>query len=331
MRAATYRKYGGPEVLKIEEIARPEPGPGQVRVRVEASSVTTADWRLRAAAFPSFTWLPGRLMFGLRRPRKPVLGGDFAGRIDAVGDGVTEFQPGDPVYGFSGIGAHAEYLVMDAGAAIVPRPASLSAREAAALPFGALAALVFLRDFAKLKPGERVLILGATGGVGAYAVQIARALGARVDGVTSAANAALARDLGAQTVLDYRTEDFADSGQTWDVILDPVGVSTPSEARKALASDGRFVALNMDWATLFAALTNRFRRGPKVVIGVNGDRREDLDALTEMIAEGSLRPVIDEVFQLSQITEAHAKVESRHRAGAVVLDMTGQAEAPSRS
>ncbi|MDV7141666.1 NAD(P)-dependent alcohol dehydrogenase [Tropicimonas sp. TH_r6] len=323
MKAALYREYGGPEVVTVQEIARPEPQPGEVRVRVEAAAVTSADWRLREAAFPSFTVLPGRLMFGLFRPRKPVLGGAFAGRIDALGEGVSSFQQGQPVFGFAegGAGAHAEYLIVKAAGAIAARPERLSAQEAASLPFGGLAALVFLRDFAKLKPGERVLVLGASGGVGVHAVQIARALGADVDAVCGARNAELVRELGAERVFDHRQEDFAASGTTWDVIFDCVGASSFGAARGALRETGRYVPLDLDCATLFAALTNRFRKGPKVVIGVSPDRREDLETLSAMVTAGTLRPVLDRIYPLDEARAAHEDVSARRRSGVVVLAM----------
>lgn len=322
MKAAIYEEYGGPEVVSVQEVTQPEPGPGDVLVKVEASAVTSGDWRLRAAAFPSFTWLPGRLMFGLCSPRKPILGGAFAGQIAGIGPGVTEFEVGQEVFGFAGLGAHAEYLVMDAGGAVAPRPGGLSAPDAAALPFGGLSALVFLRDIAKLHPRERVLVVGASGGVGAYAVQIAAALGAQVDGVSSAAHADFVRGLGADRVFDYRQEDFTASGERWDVILDCVGAVRFAQCRDSLSADGRFVPLNMDWAVLWQALTNRFRRGPRVVTGVSPDRREDLDTLSRMVSDGVVRPVPDRVYPLDQVRAAYDDVESRHRAGAVVLGIS---------
>ncbi len=319
MKAAVYRTYGGPDVVSVEELARPVPKPGEVLVRVEAAAVTSADWRLREAAFPSFSAIPGRLMFGLTRPRNPVLGGAFAGQVEAVGEGVTRFQPGQPVFGFTMSGAHAEYLTMKADGALVERPARLTAQEAASLPFGGLAALVFLRDFAKLRPGERVLVLGASGGVGVHAVQIARALGAEVDAVSGARNTELVRGLGAERVFDHRTEDFAASGRKWDLIFDCVGASSFAKARGALTEGGRYVPLDLDCATLFAALTNRFRRGPSVVVGISQDRREDLETLCAMVEAGELRPVLDRIYPLDDIRAAHEDVGARRRSGVVVL------------
>lgn len=321
MKAAIYRKYGGPEVVAQGNLLCPEAAAGEVLVQVEAAAVTSADWRLRAAAFPSFTWLPGRLMFGLVRPRKPVLGGAFAGVVAEVGSGATRFAVGDRVFGFSGLGAHAEYLALPETAAITHRPAGITAEQAASLPFGGLSALVFLRDIARLQPGERVLVIGASGGVGLHAVQIARSLGADVDGVCSVPHADLVQGLGARRVFDYRSEDFSTSGETWDVILDCVGATDFRTARNALSQDGRFVPLNMDWSVIFALLTNPFRRGPKIATGVSPDRREDLATLAEMVSSGVLKPVVDRVYPLAEVRAAHQSVESRHRAGSVVLTM----------
>ncbi|SNS41676.1 NAD(P)-dependent alcohol dehydrogenase [Tropicimonas sediminicola] len=323
MKAVVYRNYGGPEVLSLAEVPFPVPGEREVVVEVVAGSVTTGDWRLRAAAFPPPFRLIGRLMFGLCRPRKTVLGGEFAGRVVAVGSRVTHFQKGDEVFGFSAFGAHAERVLLPEDGAIVHKPADLGFHEAAALPFGATSALVFLRDFAEVRPGESVLVLGASGGVGAYAVQIARALGARVTGVCSAAHADFVAGLGAERVIDYRAEDFAASGESWDVVLDTIGVTTLAKARPALTQEGRFVPLNMGARDILHALTNRFRRGPSVRVGVNEDRREYLEDLLAMIAAGQLRPVIDTIYPLEQIRAAYRHVESRHRAGAIVLDVEG--------
>lgn len=323
MKAVVYGKYGGPEVLSLAEIPQPEPKENEVVVEVVAGSVTTGDWRLRAAAFPPPFGLVGRLLFGVFRPRRQVLGADFAGRVLSVGTGVTRFGPGDAVFGMNVFGAHAARVIVPEGGAIVPKPDELGFEEAAALPFGAISALVFLRDIAGVRPGESVLVLGASGGVGAYAVQVARALGARVTGVCSAENADLVAGLGAERVIDYRTQDFAALGERWDVVLDTVGATSFARSRAALTAAGRFVPLNMSARDIFLALTNRFRRGPAVRVGVNDDRREHLEDLLEMIADGKLRPVIDTVYPLERIRAAYRHVQSRHRSGAIVLDIAG--------
>jgi NADPH:quinone reductase-like Zn-dependent oxidoreductase len=290
-----------------------------VLVRVRASSVTTADWRLRAAAFPGITWLPGRLMFGVLRPRRPILGGDFAGEVEAVGPAVTRFRPGDQVFGFSTFGAHAELVALPETAAIASIPAGLGFEEAAAVPFGALAALVFLRDFARITPGDRLLVVGASGGVGCYAVQIGRHLGAEVTGVASAANLDFVTALGADHVIDYRSADPFAPGQQYEVVLDTVGATTFTRARAALTAKGRFVPLNIGLGEVVQSLATALRGGQRVAIGVSKDTRADMEEIAALLGRGDLNPVIDRRYPLAQIEEAHRYVESRHRRGSVVL------------
>lgn len=321
MKAALYRKYGDVSVLNIGEIPAPEPGAGEVQVRIVASAVTTADWRLRAAAFPGITWLPGRLMFGLFRPRNPVLGSAFSGVVSEVGEGVTSFAPGDAVFGFTLSGAHAERLVMPASGAIVRKPDRLSHAEAAAVPFGALSAFVFLRDYARISDADRLLIVGATGGVGAYAVQIGSHMGATVTGVGSAENADLIRDLGASEAIDYRGPDWPPRDGEWDAILDTVGASRFGRMRQNLRPDGVFVPLNFGVRDAWQALWTGMRSGKKVRIGVSGDTREDLQQIAELLEARAIRPVVDRVLPFDRIREAHAAVESRHSRGAVVVSM----------
>ena len=325
MKAALARRYGPAETVTIADVPTPKAGPGQVLVEVHASSVTTADWRLRASAFPGGLWLPGRLVAGIFRPRHPVLGSDFSGRVAALGPGATGFAVGDAVFGYAGHGAHAEVLAMPATGAIAPRPAGLNHREAAALPWGALAALGFLRDVVKLKGGQRILIVGASGGVGAYAVQIARHMGADVTGVASGANRDIVLSLGASRFLDYRTDTVAGGADRYDAIFDTVGALTFKEARKSLTENGIFAPLNYSVGDVFRALRSGLGSGPTMRIAVSGDSRADLDDIARMVEMGALRPVIDRVYPLDDIAAAHAHVEGRHRRGAVVLGIRPEA------
>jgi NADPH:quinone reductase-like Zn-dependent oxidoreductase len=215
--------YGSPDVLKLETQDRPTIGAQELLVEVHATSVTTADWRFRAAWFPAGMGLLGRLMLGLRRPRNRSTGREFSGRIVAVGAEVTRFQIGDEVFGSNPGGVNAEFIAVPESAAVLPKPERLTHAEAAALPFGAITSVTFLREMAKIQPGERVLIAGASGGVGVYAVQVAKHLGAEVTAICSPGNAELVRSLGADHVIDYTTEDPRQMGRTWDVIVDPVG------------------------------------------------------------------------------------------------------------
>ncbi|SNY41701.1 NADPH:quinone reductase [Pseudooceanicola antarcticus] len=316
MKAIVYKEYGGPEVLSVAEVERPEVGPGEMLVKVEASAVTTADWRLRAAAFPGILGPVGRAMFGWRRPKNPVLGSAFAGEVVEAGVGA-EISEG-PVMGFVMGKAHAEYLLVKPGECIIERPADLGVEEAAAMPFGGLSALVFLRDVAKVARGSRVLILGGSGEVGAMAVQIARAMGAHVTAMASAGNLTLLEELGAEEALDYRTHPVADLGRRFDVVFDTFGAVTTPEARRVLVRGGVFVPLNFGLPEMLQALTNCLR-ARKVKLHISGDRSEDLQHLVDLRAQGLLRGVIAGVFPMEEVREAHRLVEGRHKRGAAVL------------
>ncbi len=319
MKAATQPSYGPADILEIRDMPRPEPGPTEVLVEVHASAVTTADWRLRASAFPGGLWLVGRLVSGLFRPRHEIPGVTFSGRVTALGASVTKFAVGDAVFGFAGHGGHAEYLALSQDAAMARKPEALSHAEAAAIPFGAMSALVFLRDIAKLRPGERILIVGASGGVGASAVQLARHFGADVTGVAGPDSLDLVRSLGAERVIDYTRQDPAKAGQTWDVILDTVGATSFPSIRHALAPTGRWVPLEFGLGEAGQALMARMRRGPKVKLAVSGDSAADLEYLADLVETGTLRAVIDSSFPLDRIADAHRRVETRHAKGAVIL------------
>lgn len=316
MKAIVYKEYGGPEVLSVAEIERPEVGPGEMLVKVEASAVTTADWRLRAAAFPGILGPVGRAMFGWKRPKNPVLGSAFAGEVVEAGEGAS--ITAGPVMGFVMGKAHAEYLLVKAGECIVERPSDLGVEEAAAMPFGGLSALVFLRDVAKVTRGSRVLILGGSGEVGAMAVQIARVLGAHVTAMASAPNLELLEELGAEEALDYRTHRVADLGRRFDVVFDTFGAVTTSEARKVLVRGGVFVPLNFGLPEMLQAVTNCIR-SRKVKLHISADSGEDLRQLLAFRDKGQLRGVIARVFPMAEAREAHALVEGRHKRGAVVL------------
>ncbi|MDJ0822019.1 MAG: NAD(P)-dependent alcohol dehydrogenase [Paracoccaceae bacterium] len=321
MRAAIYKRYGPPQTVSVADLPKPTPAANEVLVRVHASSVTTADWRLRAAAFPGILWLPGRLMTGIFAPRQQVLGQEFAGVVEAVGADVTEFTPGQRVFGFSGNGSHAEFVTVPESGAILQTPDTLSDAEAAALPFGAATALEFLRDVAKVQPGQHVLVVGATGGVGVYAVQMAKALGAHVTAVSSAANADLARELGADDVIDYRREDPGSARNAHDVVFDAVGATSYAQMRKALRKDGLYLPLNFGGRELWTLLMTKLRGGPRITLHVNGDTKQHLRDLLALIDAGKLRAVIDRHFDLDHVVDAHAFVETRHRKGAVILDI----------
>lgn len=330
MKAAVYHCYGPADVVRIAEVPDTEPAAGEVLVRTAAAAVTTADWRLRASAFPGGLWLAGRLMTGLLRPRKPILGSAFAGTVAALGPGVSGFEVGDRVFGFAPNGAHAEFLTIAAEGAIAPMPEGLTFEEAAALPFGGDTALVFLRDIIGLRAGHRILVLGATGAAGSYAIQIARSMGAEVTAVASGPNEALVRRLGADDFIDYRASDPLSGDRTYDAIFDTVGAATFASARKALKENGIFAPLNFSVTDALRGMISGFGRGKKMKIAVSNDTRAHLDELSRMIDAGTLRPVLDRSLPFDDIREAHRLVETRHRRGTLVIRIASGQTPPAQ-
>ncbi len=316
MRAAVYRTYGPPEVVKIEEIAppvlRPEDGK-RVLIRVHSASTNPFDVLHRAG------FLPIRPSNGWLKPKTPVLGIDVAGTIEAIGPDVTRFKVGDAVYGGC-FGAHAE-IVRTREDALAPLPAGLSFDQAAALPTAAMTALQGLRDVARLQSGQKVLINGASGGVGHLAVQIARALGAEVTAVCSGPNGAWVKALGADRVIDYAHEDFTRSGQRYDVVLDAVGKRSYFDCKRVLTPTGAFVTENplKVWSLLpqlgWAALTGDKR--PRMHLA--DTTAEDLAYISALCEQGQLRPVIEKVYPLDQTAATHRHVEAGHTKGKVVI------------
>jgi NADPH:quinone reductase-like Zn-dependent oxidoreductase len=292
-------------------------------VRVRAASVSSGDARVRAMRVPPGMQTLGRLALGWRGPRHRVLGTDLAGEVVAVGAGVTRLRVGDPVVAFVGaaMGAHAEYVRLREDDAVLPMPEGLSWEEAAAIPFGATTALHYLRRAARVQRGERVLILGASGAVGVAAVQIARHDGAEVTAVCSAANAAMARELGAARVIDYATEDFTRGEETWDVVMDCIGATDYARCARVLRPGGRLLRVVCGLHGLIAALWQGRTRGHRVIAGVSPGNVEDLRAAMDLVREGALRPVIDAAIPLARVAEAHARVDTGRKRGSVVLTM----------
>lgn len=321
MKAVTSRRYGPPEVLKVEDIPVPLPKPNEVRVRVEATSVTSGDARLRGFTKAGIFWLPLRLMFGVLRPRYPISGMEFAGTIDAAGDAVTEFKIGDAVFGKVLRGANAEYLNVPADGQIAIRPVGLSCAQAAAVPFGAIAALAFLRDIARLKFGEKILIVGASGSVGVFAVQLARHFGATVTAVCSGANAALVSELGAHKVINYTTEDFNRRAELYDIILDTVGVTRFSRCRQTLSPKGRHVFVSSQFREICQAVWTSLRPGKRVICGFSGGSKADLKSISALIEKGILKPVVDREIRLEEIVEAHRYVETGRKRGSLIISI----------
>jgi len=320
MRAIVHCDYGPPEVLKLETVEKPVPGDGEILVRVRAASLNPLDWHLmRGEPYV------GRTTMGLRKPKSTRFGVDFAGTVVAVGSNVTAFGPGDEVFGAK-TGALAEFVAVRADRAVVRKPASLTFEQAAAIPVAAVTALQGLRDEGKLKPGQKVLVNGASGGVGTFAVQIAKALGARVTGVCSGRNAELVRSIGADRVIDYTREDFTKGEERYDVVLDNVGNHALSDLRRVLAPGGRYVMVGGPkgrWLdpmprAIGAALLSRVVRQHMGFFLARLDPA-DLSFLGELASAGKLTPVVDRRYTLGDVPEAVRYLEAGHARGKVVV------------
>lgn len=318
MRAIQYTRYGAPDVLSISEVPTPAPGEHEVLVEVAASAVTHGDRRLRAADFPGIAWLPGRLMTGLFGPRHRVPGTTFAGRVAAIGAKVSRFAVGDDVFGIGTHGAYAEKLVVAEHGAIARSPSGLDAAEVATLPYGALTALTFLKDLARVQPGERVVVVGASGEVGRFAVQIARQLGAEVTGVCSRDHA-LVIELGAHHVVDHTREDFTAGAARYDVVFDTAPGNRFARSRRVLTPGGRHASLNMSVGTLVDVMTSSLRGGPRAITGVSVGSAALLDDVRALAEAGALRPTVARRFALEEAAEAHALLEAGTAGGSVVV------------
>ena len=321
MKAMVYRQYGGPDVVRLDEVPKPSPKPNEVLIRILASTVSSADWRARSLTLPPGFGLLGRLVFGLLRPRQPVLGTELAGVVEAVGEEVTRFRPGDEVIAFTGgrFGSHAEYRAMPEDGLIAVKPANLGFEEAAALSFGAIHALAFLRDKAGITRGDRVLVVGASGAIGTAAIQIARHFGAEVTAVTSTRNATLVTSIGADRVIDYTRVDFATMGETWDIILDTTGTVLFSRCAGSLKPGGRLVAVSGSFAQWLGIGRPSKASGKKVITGVASVWPDHLRHVAQLASQGVLRPVVDRVYRLEDAAEAHSYVETGRKRGSVVL------------
>lgn len=320
MKAILYQQYGPPDVLQMADIAKPIPKPNEILIKTYATTVTSGDWRVRSLTAPvGFGWMT-RLVFGVSRPRQPILGSELAGVVESVGAAVSRFKVGDAVFAFSDarMGCYAEYKCMPQDGAVACKPPGLSYGEAAALSFGGTTALDFLRR-AKLQRGESVLINGASGAVGAAAVQLARHFGAHVTAVCGTANMAWVRALGASQVIDYTQEDFTQNGQTYHVIMDTVGTAPFSRCQASLRDGGRLLLVLAGLADMLHAPWASLSSGKKVIAGPVSVRAEDLPLLAELAATGAFKAVIDRRYRFEQMVEAHRYVDSGRKKGNVVV------------
>jgi NADPH:quinone reductase-like Zn-dependent oxidoreductase len=330
MKAVVYTEYGPPEVLQLQEVEKPSPKDDEVLIRIYATAVTSGDYTIRSLdASMRIMGLLFGFNFGLIRPKNPMLGYDLAGEVEAVGIDVKRFKVGDQVFGSAGArrGAYAEYICLpeesedEEGGLLALKPANMTYEEAAAVPHGALSALVFLRDKGNIQSGQEVLIYGASGGVGTYAVQLAKCFGAEVTGVCSTTNLELVKSLGADKVIDYTKEDFTKDGKTYDLIYETVGKSSFSRNLCSLKEDGIYLAGSAGLLQTFQIAWTSMRGSKKIVVGPGFGSKEDLIFLKELIEAGKIKPVIDRRYPLEQIEEAHRYADTGHKKGNVVISV----------
>lgn len=331
MKVITYERYGPPERLRLAEVSTPVPGDDEVLVRVRAAEATKADCEMRSFRFSvRWFWLPLRLALGVRRPRRRVLGSYFAGEVARVGKDVTAFTAGDQVFGTSGLrlGAYGEFLTVPARATMVEKPRNMSVTDAAAVPMGGLNALHFMR-LAAIQPGDQVLILAAGGSIGAHAVQIAKAMGAEVTGVDSGTKADLLRRLGADHVVDYRTEDALAVTGRYDVVFDMVPGTSLTAAIRALRPGGRYLNGNPRLSILIRAPFVRRFTSKSATCAFARETKDELLAVKAMVEKGAIASIVDRVLPMAEAAEAHRLVESEARRGAIVLAIGDEEAEPS--
>ncbi|PKO14091.1 MAG: NAD(P)-dependent alcohol dehydrogenase [Chloroflexi bacterium HGW-Chloroflexi-10] len=302
MKAIVASKFGGPEVLHFQEVEKPTPKDHEILVKVRAATVTAGDIRMRSLNVPPLFWLPARITLGFTKPKHPIYGMELSGEVEAVGKDVTRFKAGDPVFASTlaqNFGAHAAYKCLPQDGLVLTKPDNLTYEEAAAVPIGAPTALRLLRK-GNIQRGQKVLIYGASGSVGTYALQLARYFGAEVTGVCSTANLELVKSLGASHVIDYTKEDFSTSATLYDVIFDTLGKCLKSQYSKALKPNGTYVTI--------AKLNTK-------------QTMEEFIFIKERIEAGEIKAVIDRRYPLEQVAEAHRYVEAGHKKGNVVITL----------
>lgn len=302
MKAMVCTKYGSPDVLQLQEVEKSMPKSNEVLVKVHATTVTAGDLRVRAFNSPFLLWIPMRLVLGLTKPRKPILGVELAGEIETIGKNVTRFKKGDQVFALTGMnfGAHAEYVALPEDGLMAIKPANVTYEDAASVLYGGTTVLYFLRK-ANIQSGQKVLIYGASGTVGTIAIQLAKYFGAEVTAICSAGNFELVKSLGADQVIDYTNEDFTTRDERYDIIFDAVGKVSKSKCKKALTTKGSYVTVDGQ--------------------GIAKIRNEDILFLQELMAAGKLKSVIDRRYRLEQIPEAHRYAETGRKKGSLVITL----------
>lgn len=322
MKAIVHSKYGPPDELQLKEVQKPVPKENEVLIKIHATTVTTTDCNAR-----NFTFVPksfmffARLVFGFKTPKINILGIDLAGEIETVGKDVKLFKKGDQVFGSPGtkFGAHAEYVCVPEDGALAIKPANLSWEEAAAISLAGNTALFFIRDLAKIQVGQKILIHGASGAIGTYAVQLAKFYGAEVTGVCSTTNAQMLKSLGADKVIDYTKEDFTKTDERYDFVFDVVGKTTFSQCKGILKQKGIYLENNLELKDILIMMWRSLVGGKKIKGGVSKETAENLYLFIELIESGKLKPVIDKSFPLEKTAEAFLYVEQGHKKGNVII------------
>jgi len=323
MKAVTYKKYGPPEVLQVENVETPSPLENEILVRVRAAEATKSDCEMRSFHFQvKWFWLPLRIMLGIRKPKRSILGGYFSGEVESVGQSVSKFKPGDAVFGSTQLrfGAYGEYVCLPDNFTIALKPNNMSFTEAAAVPLGGLNALHYLRR-ANLQKGEKVLINGAGASIGTFGVQIAKAMGAEVTAVDSGIKEEMLRRIGADHFIDYAKADYTQSGQTYDVIFNMVAKNSASGSIKCLKPKGRYLTANPKFSDMLRSIFTTQFTDKTMIFAFAGEKEEELISLREMIEAGKISSVVDKVYPMEQAVEAHHRVETEQRIGSVVISM----------
>ncbi len=328
MKAIIYTEYGSPDVLHLTEIAKPMPKENEVLIRNYAATINFGDLMARnfkaitprKFSMPFVFWLLTKISFGIHQPKITILGNEFAGEVEAVGKTVTHYKPGDQVFGYLGqnMGTYAEYFCIPENGVMAIKPVHMTYEEAAVLPYGAIMALSLLRK-ANLQPGQKVLINGASGGIGSAAVQIARQLGAEVTGVCGTPRLDFVKSLGAVKVIDYTKEDFTQSGETYDLIFDILGKSSFSRCRNSLKPNGRYLLASFKMKQLLQMLWTSIFGNKKVICAIAPGSVEDLSSVKELMETGKIKAIIDRCYPMEQAADAHRYVEDGHKKGNVVI------------
>lgn len=330
MKAIVYREYGPPDVLQLQEVDKPAPKDNEILIKVHATPMNYGDITARDFShisprefnMPALLWLPARMSFGWNKPKINILGSELAGEVEAVGRDVKKFKPGDQVFAYLGMkmGANAEYVCIPENGTVAIKPANMTYEEASTMPYGAVMATSLLKK-ANIQAGQKVLINGASGGIGSMAVQLARHFGAEVTGVCGTPRLEYVRSLGADKVIDYTREDFTRNGETYDLIFDVLGRSSFARCKSSLSPNGIYLLASFKMKPLFQMLWTSRSDGKKVICALSSEKPDDLVFIKELAEAGKIKSVIDKCFPLERTAEAHRYVESGNKAGSVVITL----------